>query len=63
MAALILQLFQTFGPLVLQLVKQWQQDHNTTDIPTIEQLTADYQATIDGYLAEGKAWRDAHPDA
>jgi len=49
--------------LVLKLIMDWQQRNNTTRIPTLEELTTDFQSTIDGYLAEGQAWRDAHPNA
>jgi len=56
------QVLQTFGPLVLQLVSQWQQDHRTSQLPTIEDLRRDYQDLIDSYLAEGAAWRAAHPE-
>ncbi len=61
MGELLLKLFNSFSPLVLQLVKDWQKANNTTEIPTMEQLVSEYQKIIDGYLAEGKAWRDAHP--
>ena len=63
MSELLIQLLNTFGPLVLNLVKRWQQEHATTELPTLEELTRDYQAEIDGYLAEGATWRAAHPDA
>jgi len=61
MAELLVQLLTVFGPLVLKLVQQWQADHNTTALPTIEQLTDDYQSTIDAYLAEGAAYKASHP--
>ena len=63
MGSLLLELFNSFGPVVLGLIKRWQEEHRTTELPTLEELTRDYQAEIDGYLAEGAAWRAAHPDA
>lgn len=63
LTALFAQLLQVFGPIVLQLIAQWQSDHNSTKIPTMAELQADYQDTIDAYLAEGGAWRTAHPEA
>jgi len=57
------KLFVAFTPLVLKLITDWQQANNTTRMPTLEELTGDYQDTIDSYLAEGAAWRAAHPDA
>ena len=63
MSEFLVQLFNAFGPLVLQLIQQWQADHNTTELPTMAQLEASYHATIASYLAEGAAWRATHPDA
>jgi len=63
MSEVLKGLFSAFTPLVLKLIMDWQQRNNTTRIPTLEELTTDFQSTIDGYLAEGQAWRDAHPNA
>jgi hypothetical protein len=57
------KLFVAFTPLVLKLITDWQQANNTTRMPTLEELTTDYQDTIDSYLAEGAAWRQSHPNA
>jgi hypothetical protein len=63
MEEFLAQAFEAFGPLILKLLADWQADHNTTAIPTIEQLRSDYLGTIDSYLAQGAAWRAANPDA
>ena len=63
MSDLLEQLFFSFTPLVLKLIGEWQKTHNTTRVPTIEELKSDYEETIDGYLTEGAAWRAKHPKA
>lgn len=63
MGELLGQLLNSFAPLVLSLIATWQKDHDTTRLPTLDELRADYLAEIDSYLAEGAAWRATHPNA
>jgi hypothetical protein len=55
----VVGLVESLLPLFMQLYH----DAKTTAVPnpTYEDLLATLNANIDGYLAEGAAWRTAHP--
>lgn len=60
MGPLIVQLFGIFAPIAAQMIQRYQTTH-PGEIPTTEQLLAEFNANIDTYLAEGAAWTAAHP--
>lgn len=61
MNPIILQLFTIFAPIVKDVIERHRAAHNG-ETPTLEQMTAEFHGNIDRYLAEGQAWRDAHPE-
>lgn len=60
MEALIAQLFNVFVPIVGAIVREHRAAHGAD--PTDEEIMATFTANIDKYLAEGAAWRAAHPE-
>lgn len=57
---LILGLFSVFAPIVRSIIDAHKAANNGAS-PTDEQVKAEFAANIDKYLAEGAAWRAAHP--
>lgn len=58
----ILGIFNAVAPIVKDIVKKHQDAHNG-QMPTDEEVTAAFNQNIDAHLAEGAAWRAAHPNA
>ena len=58
---LIPQLVQVLAPLVIQLVKDYQAEHNG-QIPTTEELLARLNSNVARYLGEGAEWQATHPN-
>lgn len=54
------QLFAVFAPIVSSLIQKHQMVHNG-EVPTVEQLTAIFNATLDQGDAEWSAWTATHP--
>lgn len=54
------QLFAVFAPIVVGLIQQHQATHDG-EVPTVEQLTAQFMATLDQGDAEWAAWVAMHP--
>lgn len=59
----LLALFNFAGPLVRDVIANWQKAHHTMDLPTHEQLLAEFNTSIDAILKEGADWKTAHPNA
>lgn len=60
MANLVLQLFGIFAPLITSLIQKYQDAHDGK-MPTDDELKAEFEANIDGYLAEIDEWKASHP--
>lgn len=58
---LVLILFKTFAPGIQKAIA----DHQaaTGNLPTLEELQTRFFSDVDGYLAEGAAWKTTHPNA
>lgn len=54
------QLFAVFAPIVAGLIQKHQEQHNG-EVPTVEQLTAAFNATLDQGDAEWAQWVATHP--
>lgn len=54
------QLFAVFAPIVAGLIQKHQATHDGA-IPTVDQLTAAFTATLDQGDAEWAAWVATHP--
>jgi hypothetical protein len=62
MPTIAVELVKLAIPIVMDIVKH-HREKNNGQIPTEEQILATFNQNIDKYLAEGEAWRAAHPDA
>lgn len=64
-AALALALFNTFYPLSLQIRDRIRQSRggDPNYQPTNAEMQTEFQNNMDAILAEGDAWRAAHPNA
>jgi len=59
--ALLLALIAFVTPYIHAGIAAWQKRNNTTDLPTPEQIRADFKAHGAAILAEGDAWDAEHP--
>jgi hypothetical protein len=57
---LIAELLKYLLPLIVEIRTTWKAAHSGAE-PTDAQILAEFNANIDKYLAEGAAWRAAHP--
>lgn len=58
---LLIALFNLTYPPIRDAIVAWQRRHNTTEIPTHEQLVADLEAAVTAVLQEGIDWKTTHP--
>lgn len=67
MSPLILELLRVLAPVIIEAIKHWRSDTGAgpTDLPTVDEwrtyLRAQRQIEIDKIIAEGEAWKAAHP--
>ena len=61
MEELILKLEIAIAPLVTQTIKKFQETHNGA-MPTDPEMEALLSENVHTYLAEGSAWKAAHPN-
>lgn len=59
---LIVGLFNVFAPIVKDIIEKHRAANDGAD-PTEADIKAAFASNVDKYLAEGSAWRAAHPDA
>ena len=59
--AVILGLFQTFAPIVREIIAKFQHE-NDGRLPTDEEMLAEFNANADRILAEGAEWKARHPE-
>lgn len=62
MNTLILGMFNILAPIVRQMIVDHQAANNGA-MPTDADMQAKFEGDIDRYVAEGAAWRAAHPTA
>lgn len=63
MGTLIVQLMAIFAPIIRDIQEKHQAAHPGAPPLTDAQIEAEFAANVEKYLAEGSAWRLAHPDA
>lgn len=63
MEALILAIMNAVSPLVLSAIKGWQERTGRTDLPTLAELTAEYEGNRQKYLTEIEEYRANRPPA
>jgi len=61
MMQLLTQLFTVFLPIYQDIVAKYKAAHGTD--PTDAEIAAQFEAHVQEYLAEGAAWKAAHPSA
>jgi len=59
--ALLLALIAFVTPYIHAGIAAWQKRNDTTDLPTPEQIRADFKAHGAAILAEGEEWDAGHP--
>ena len=59
-AALLLQAFQLFAPIVADVIQKHQAANNGA-MPTNEEMLAAFEAHVDASIKKADAWLAAHP--